>query len=148
MSTDSSLRFKRLLPMTILSPNRSPRKRKGQKTNAEKTCDNPKEGTTARKSLGFNGMPPPTDPANDNIASSMLEENISPRQSGKIASTHLNVEDLLQSTTTEVKVVVVNPSGNVDSFSRFKGKTKSMIVNLCKKRLKTVANLAFSHPNV
>ena len=148
-SSDSSLRFKRLLPTTISSPDRSPRKRKGQKTNAEKTRDDFKEGTTARKSLGFNSTPPPNDLANDNIASSTPEENnISPQQRAEIASAHLNVEDLLESSTTEVKVVVVKPSGKVDSFSRFEDKTKSMIVNLCKKQWKTVANLAFSHPNV
>ena len=148
-SSDSSLRFKRLLPTTISSPDRSPRKRKGQKTNAEKTRDDFKEGTTARKSLGFNSTPPPNDLANDNIASSTPEENnISPQQRAEIASAHLNVEDLLESSTTEVKVVVVKPSDKVDSFSRFEDKTKSMIVNLCKKQWKTVANLAFSHPNV
>ena len=73
---------------------------------------------------------------------------ISPQEASEIASSNLNVEDLLESTTTEVKVVIVNPSGRVEMFSSFQDKTKSMIANLCRRRWKTVANLAFAHPNV
>lgn len=56
------------------------------------------------------------------------------------------MEDLLESSSTEAKVVIVNPGGRVETFSSFHYKTKLIIVNLCRKKLKTVANLTFEHP--
>ena len=58
------------------------------------------------------------------------------------------MEDLLESSSTEAKVVIVNPGGRVEMFSSFHYKTKLIIVNLCRKKLKTVANLMFEHPNI
>ena len=45
-------------------------------------------------------------------------------------------------------MVIVNPGGRVETFSSFHYKTKLIIVNLCRKKLKTVANLTFQHPNI
>ena len=131
-----SVRLKRLLPTTVSSPDRSPLARKGRKTSEQ--C------TGAKKSLTFNKVPPA------GITSNKPNEilKISPQEASEIASSNLNVEDLLESTTTEVKVVIVNPSGRIETFSSFQDNTKSMIANLCRKRWKTVANLAFAHPNV
>ena len=56
------------------------------------------------------------------------------------------MEDLLESSSTEAKVVIVNPGGRVETFSSFHYKTKLIIVNLCRKKLKTIANLTFEHP--
>ena len=58
------------------------------------------------------------------------------------------MEDLLESSSTEAKVVIVNAGGRVEMFSSFHYKTKLIIVNLCRKKLKTVANLTFQHPNI
>ena len=58
------------------------------------------------------------------------------------------MEDLLESSSTEAKVVIVNPGGRVETFSSFHYKTKLIIVNLCRKKLKTVANLTFQHLNI
>ena len=58
------------------------------------------------------------------------------------------MEDLLESSSTEAKVVIANPGGRVETFSSFHYKMKSIIVNLCRKKLKMVANLTFEHPNI
>ena len=58
------------------------------------------------------------------------------------------MEDLLESSSTEAKVVIVNLGGRVETFSSFHYKTKLIIVNLCRKKLKTVANLTFQHTNI
>ena len=58
------------------------------------------------------------------------------------------MEDLLESSSTKAKVVIVNPGGRVEMFSSFHYKMKLIIVNLCRKKLKTVANLTFQHPNI
>lgn len=136
---DESSRFKRLLPSTISSPDRSPRARKGPKT--------PGKDTVAKKSLSFRDASP-SSYSNDDASSNPNRENITPMPPSEIAFSQLSVEDLLESATTEVKIVLVNPNGRVDTFCSFDDKTKSMIVNLCRKRLKPVANLAFEHPKV
>jgi len=58
------------------------------------------------------------------------------------------VEDLLESSSTEAKVVIVNPGGRIETFSSFHDNTKSIIVNLCRKKWKTVANLTSEHSNI
>ena len=60
----------------------------------------------------------------------------------------LNVDDLLGKQTSQLKVVIVAPSGRVESHSSFDDKTKSVIVNLCRKNWKTAANSLFQQPNV
>ena len=57
----------------------------------------------------FRDLPPPSS-TTDNIISNMLEEvqEIIPRE---IAFSHMNVEELLEYSATEVKVVIVNPNG-------------------------------------
>ena len=60
----------------------------------------------------------------------------------------LNVDDLLGNQTSQLKVVIVAPSGRVESHSSFDDKTKSVIVNLCRKNWKTAANSLFQQPNV
>ena len=75
----------------------------------------------------------------------MLDESqeITPSE---IAFSHMNVKELLESSATEVKVAIFNP--NVETFSTFENKTKSMIANLCRKRWRTAANSAFAIPDV
>ena len=50
--------------------------------------------------------------------------------------------------TSQVKVVIVAPSGRVENHSSFDEKTKSMILNLCRKNWQTVTNACFQHPHL
>ena len=72
-----------------------------------------------------------------------ITTNSLPQEAGELFLSYLNVEDLLESSSTEAKVVIVNPGGHVETFSSFHDKAKSIIVNLCRKKWKTVANLTF-----
>ena len=50
---------------------------------------------------------------------------------GEILTSNQTKEDLsIKSPTTEVKVVMVTPSGHVETLSSFQNKRKSMIMNL------------------
>ena len=120
---DHSGRFKRLLPTTISSPDRSLQARKGKKATGQKS--------SAKKSLSFK-----------DVSSSVVNTDSDHNELSSL-NTYLNVEDLLESSSTEAKVVIVNPGGRVETFSSFHDKTKSIIVNLCRKKWKTVANLTF-----
>jgi len=102
-----------------------------------------RESSASKKSLKFSDIPPPSLTAN-NIPS-ITPEEITPSE---IAFSHMNVEELLKSSATEVKVVIVNPNPRVETFSSFDHKRKSMIANLCRKRCKTATNLAFTIQDV
>ena len=121
-------RFKQLLPTTVSLPDRSPQARKGLKISGESTA--------VKKSLSFNEVPSSAN--DDNNPTLKPQDEISPQEVGKIAFSQLNVEDLLESTTTEVKVVIVNPSGCVETYSSFQDKMKSMIA--CKSLQKEIEN--------
>ena len=71
------------------------------------------------------------------VAFSLQSDGVWPASSDKRKA------PLLESSSTEAKVVIVNPGGRVETFSSFHDKTKSIIVNLCRKKWKTVANLTF-----
>ena len=132
---DHSGRFKRLLPTTISSPDRSPQARKGKKATRQKS--------SAKKSLSFKDVSSSvvnTDSHHNEMSSSNTADD-SPQAVGELFLSYLNVEDLLESSSTEAKVVIVNPGGRVETFSSFHDKTKSIMVNLCRKKWKTVANL-------
>ena len=126
---DHSGRFKRLLPTTISSPDRSPQARKGKKSTGQKS--------SAKKSLSFKDVSSSvvnTD-SDHNELSTLNTADDSPREAGELFLSYLNVEDLLESSSTEAKVVIVNPGGRVETFSSFHDKTKSIIVNLCRKKM-------------
>ena len=83
-----------------------------------------------------------------NKLSTLNTTDDSPQEAGELFLSYLNMEDLLESSSTEAKVVIVNLGGRIETFSSFRDKMKSIIVNLCRKTLKTVANLTFEHPNI
>ena len=58
------------------------------------------------------------------------------------------MDDLLGKQASQLKVVIVAPSSRVENHTSFDDKTKSIIVNLCRKNWKTVANSSFQQPNV
>ena len=127
-------RFKRLLPTSVPSPERSPQPKKGRKKNGN-----------VRKTLTFIQADVSSSPNENNDT---LEEEICHEWNIPLAEIHLNVEDLIGKQATELKVVVVNPGGRVENYCFFNDKTKSMVLNLCRKNGKTVASLTFQHPHV
>ena len=73
-------------------------------------------------------------------------EGEGPRGNFPLAEIRLNIDNLLGKRATEHKVVVVNPNGRIENYCSFaEYKTTSMIINLCRKYWKTVANLTFQH---
>ena len=125
---ESPRRFKRLLPTSISSPQRSPQPKKGHRRN-----------TDVKKTLNF-----------AEISNSENDENVEPlnvrlRDQG---CHNLNVDGLTGNQTSQVKVVIVAPSGRVETHTSFDDKTKSMIVNLCRKNWQTVANSVFQQPHL
>ena len=52
-------------------------------------------------------------------------------------------DDPLRKQNSQVKVLIVAPSDCVENQSSFDDKTNSMIINLCQKNWKTVANSSF-----
>ena len=124
---DRSGRFTRLLPTTISSPDRSPQARKGKKATGQKS--------SAKKFLSFKDVSSSvvnTDSDHNELSTSNTADD-SPQEAGELFLSYLNAEDLLESSTTEAKVVIVDPGGRVETFSSFHDKTKSIIVNLCRK---------------
>ena len=110
---------------------RSPQARKGKKATRQKS--------SAKKSLSFKDVSSSvvnTDSHHNEMSSSNMADD-SPQAVGELFLSYLNVEDLLESSSTEAKVVIVNPGGRVETFSSFHYKTKLIIVNLCRKKLET-----------
>ncbi|KAJ7384014.1 hypothetical protein OS493_024026 [Desmophyllum pertusum] len=128
---DSPRRVKRLLPSSVSS---SPQPKKGHKKNS-----------TVKKSLNFVAETLLPNKENEEPSNVELITNQG-RDIPLLAEIELNVEDLSGKQTTELKVV--NPNGRVDKHSTFDDKTKSMILNLCRKNWTTVSNLSVEHPNV
>ena len=124
---ESPRRFKRLLPTSISSPQRSPQPKKGNKRDAG-----------VKKTLNFAKELTSTDEKEETSNVEVRDQRCD----------LLNVDDLLGKQTSQLKVVIVAPSGHVENHSSFDDKTKSMIVNLCQKNWKTVANSFFQQPNV
>ena len=124
---ESPRRFKRLLPTSISSPQRSPQPKKGNKRDVG-----------VKKTLNFAKELTSTDEKEKTYNAEVRDQRCD----------LLNVDDLLGKQTSQLKVVIVAPSGRVENHSSFDDKTKSMIVNLCRKNWKTVANSFSQQPNV
>jgi hypothetical protein len=56
----------------------------------------------------------------------------------------LNVEELIDKSTTQVKTVIVYPGGKMETRSTFDEGIKEMIINLSRGNLKAVANIVFN----
>ena len=141
-SASDTERFKRQLPTSVNSPDRSPAFRKGAKSTGLKTCRPP-----AKKALSFSsgnqGKSDPNEPVN--------EEKVSCPSGtfglNEVALSNLNIEELVKSTSTEVKVVIVFPSGATETHSSrsFSRQTTSLIVNCCREKWTAVANIVVQH---
>ena len=94
-SSESTCRFKRRLPTTVCSPDRSPQTKKIVKTTERyKTC------TRSKKSLVFAK-------SDTNETSSVSSDN---KYSCDEFLSRLNIDELLDKNTTRVKVVIANPN--------------------------------------
>ena len=94
-------------PLTISSPDRSPQARKGKKATGQIS--------SAKKSLSFEDVSSSvvnTD-SDHNELSTLNTADDSPQEAGERFLSYLNVEDLFESSSTEAKVVIVNPGGRV-----------------------------------
>ena len=117
-NTADSDRVKRQLPTTI-SPERS-----GSKVQKNKA------GT--RRSLSFQN--------------SERTENDKENQDSVLSA--LNVEDLIEKKTSQLKLVIVNPSGKVETWHNFDTDRKSLLLNVARNKWTTVGNLVFKHSNL
>ena len=64
------------------------------------------------------------------------QETIRPRPRVSHFSTEMNVENLCGRQTTQLKVLIVNPNGPIDSHWSFDDETKSIILNIKQSKAK------------
>ena len=126
--TDQQQRFKRSLPTTISPERKSPPKQRRSLSNNESIST-----AGARKCLPFG----------DNR--SAVED---------FCLSSLNVDDLTRSKTTQekistqVKVLLLYPNNDVEVTAKFSDESKTVIMNIVKKKWQTVANTIFKHPQI
>ena len=60
----------------------------------------------------------------------------------------LSVNELLGHNSTQVKVVVLNPNQATETKSSFSEESKSLILNISRKKWQTTANAVFKHPEL
>lgn len=97
-----------------------------ERTNSKKNLKEHSDKTPARKSIIYeNGLD-----INDRVLS------------------ELNVDDLSDSSTTQHKVVLLDPNNRLYTRTSFTEDTESLRVNVCRGRWDTVANLAFKHADL
>ena len=60
----------------------------------------------------------------------------------------LNINELVEKKTTQVKTVIVYPNGRVDTYESFDNITKTVLINLALKKWNVVANVIFKHPTL
>ena len=117
-------RVKRQLPTTI-SPER----------NRSKTVKI--QCTTTRRSLNFKKPEQPE-----------LNENQDNVKDNDNVLSALNIEDLIEKKTSQVKIVIVNPSGKIETWHNFDEDRKSLLLNIARNKWTIVANLMFKHPKL
>ena len=135
-TADTQVRIKRLLPSSVSSPDRSPQAKKNLY----------KGRSTTKKSLNFSESTPSNATNKENMPLDVNQETITPRVSH--FAVELNVENLCGKQTIQLKVLIVNPNGRIDSHCSFDDETKSIILNACRKNWNTVANMTMKHSHV
>ena len=115
------VRCKRGLPTTISPERRSLQKRR---------VGEPKSGV--KKSLAFRS-------SSEAKSDSLLKDT---------SLSDLSINELLGNTSTQVKVLVLNPNQVTETKSNFSEESKSMILNITRKKWQTVANVVFKHPEL
>jgi len=132
---------KRELPITV-TPDRQKGKRPPGNPDEELT-----ERGSSRKSLQFfeDGAAAESEKIDGAVLS---QDTISDVPGRDVLTCHLNIDDLAESTGKQVKVLILNPNGEVFVRSTFDVSTKSLISNLALRNWKTAANIAFKHPEM
>jgi hypothetical protein len=122
----SPVRYKRVLPTTVTTPERNPQPTKN------------KSSAPAVKSLNY-----------ESICEESRDEGIESLNNDCVLSA-LNIEELYNSEneTTQLKTVIVSSNGNIATRLSFVESIKKMIINLVRGNLKTVANMLFKLPNI
>ena len=120
--TNSTIRIKRQLPTTVCSPERSSQDKKVARTTKHvQTC------AKSKKRLAF------------------TQDITSEAQADDKFLSRLNIDEFLNKSTTQIKVVIVNPDKTVKSHSYFEDETKSLMLNLVRKNWSATANVIFKH---
>ena len=133
---DSQARIKGLLPSSISSPDRSPQPKKGINRGS----------SPSKKSLNFSESTPLSTSNEGNMPLDVSQEIITPCD--RHFFTEMNIENLCRKQTTQIKVLIANPNGRIDSHYSFDNRTKSIILNACRKNWSTVANMIMKHSHV
>jgi hypothetical protein len=58
----------------------------------------------------------------------------------------LNIDELVGNSSTQLKVVIVIPSGRIETVHSFHEATKSLVINLVRKNWKSASSVIFNHP--
>ena len=142
-STSSPARFKRVLPTTVSTPERSPRPPKRISSSASRV----------KKSLTFNAAKKQNlEENNSNIMSpSPVNDpstSIDRNDTDELVLSALKVEELVGKSSTEVTTVLVFPGGKIESRSKFDEEIKSLIISLSRGNLKAFSNMIFKVKNI
>ena len=114
-------RIKRQLPTTVCSPERSPQTKKVAKITEHK------QACAKSKCLLFD-----------------LNRNSETQDDDRFLSS-INIDEFLDKSSTQIKVVIVYPDKTVKSHSNFEDKTKSLLLNIVRKKWSAAANIIFKH---
>ena len=57
----------------------------------------------------------------------------------------INIDEFLDKSSTQIKVVIVYRDKTVKSHSNFEDKTKSLLLNIVRKKWSAAANIIFKH---
>ena len=130
-------RYKRQLPTSIDKIDRSPQVRKEIKNDADSALILTATFPRAKKSLSL---------LDKKCCQKHPESSRGLLESDRLLSA-LNVEELLDknSENTKVKVVTINSDGRVDTRSSFSKDTKSLLINVSRRKWKAVANIVLKH---
>lgn len=72
-------------------------------------------------------------------------DNSFPQSAANVLTSHCNIEDISETTSKQLKVLILYPNGDVVVHNSFADTAKSLISNLALKNWKTAANLPFKH---
>ena len=135
---ETHARFKRQLPTSVCSPDRSPQSKKVGKTSERSNT----RSHSSKKSLIF---------AADNTSESS-SVGCGNTQSFDEVLSRINIDELLdkpgKNINTQIKVVIVNPNKTVKTHSNFEDETKSLMLNIVRKNWSAVANIIFRHHSI
>ena len=131
---------KRQLPTTVSSPERSPAVKKVLKISESEA---PSRRSTFRKPAARKTL---FDKENvENVEETSSGEHVGSKTTMDPLLSALNVDHLVEKKTTQAKVVIVLPSGLIKTYEWFDDMTKSLVINICRKNWKVVANIIFKH---